>query len=96
MIKCESCGKTYNFDVTETCPRCGAFNTVERQSSILIGRTSTTPTIKRSKMLDEKPSQTTKNTAQPSLNKSRTVGEVIKIIAIFYIILSVIGSIYGY
>ncbi|MBR5486213.1 MAG: hypothetical protein IKV41_06850 [Oscillospiraceae bacterium] len=96
MIKCESCGKTYNFDITETCPRCGAFNTVDRQRGTLIRTTSTTHTIKRSKMLEENPRQTAKNTAQQSLNKSRSIGEIIKIIAIIYIILSVIGNFSGY
>ena len=25
-LKCENCGKCYNFDVDDFCPRCGAFN----------------------------------------------------------------------
>lgn len=26
MVRCEECGKRYDFDVDDFCPRCGAFN----------------------------------------------------------------------
>jgi hypothetical protein len=33
-VKCEECGKVYNFDVDDFCPRCGAFNQPPKASAI--------------------------------------------------------------
>lgn len=33
-VKCEECGKVYNFDMDDFCPRCGAFNQPPKASAI--------------------------------------------------------------
>lgn len=33
-VRCSECGKQYNFDVDDFCPRCGAFNQPARSSRI--------------------------------------------------------------
>lgn len=33
-VKCYECGKTYNFDMDDFCPRCGAFNQPQRTMRI--------------------------------------------------------------
>lgn len=32
-ITCQSCGKRYDYDETELCPRCGAYNSVDKQET---------------------------------------------------------------
>ena len=35
-VQCEECGKRYDFDVDDFCPRCGAFNQPERNGRVTI------------------------------------------------------------